>query len=195
MSSWPLGDGSLGILEGYSSTIRADGSQPMRYAVRNDCLSEVAMLMALNASVSSEPRHGKIAANLLEYVFAKSGLAQGHRADPANPAYGLVGWSLDNPGTYWGDDNARAMLGVLAASAVLKDHRWDAAITRCLLANFRTTGVYGYREACIADQALQARGWQYLLEWPFREVLAAFRGMALALFPSGPTRRPASSRC
>ena len=157
---WPVGDGSLGVLEGYSSTIRADGSQPMRYAVRNDCLSEVAMLMALNASVSSVPRHGKIAENLLEYVFAKSGLAQGHRADPANAAYGLVGWSLDGPGTYWGDDNARAMLGVLAASAVLKDHRWDAAITRCLLANFRTTGVYGFREACIADQTLQARGWQ-----------------------------------
>ncbi len=33
------GDGSLGVLEGFSSTIRLDGSQPMRYSVRNDCMS------------------------------------------------------------------------------------------------------------------------------------------------------------
>jgi len=41
-----MGDGSLGLLEGYSSRIHLDGSQPMRYAVRNDCIAEVAMAYA-----------------------------------------------------------------------------------------------------------------------------------------------------
>ena len=43
-ADWPLGDGSLGILEGFSSTIRADGGQPMRYAVRNDCTGETSLI-------------------------------------------------------------------------------------------------------------------------------------------------------
>ena len=55
---WPAGDGSWGLLEGFSSTIRADGSQPMRYAVRNDCMSETAMLLAFNAAAGSRASDG-----------------------------------------------------------------------------------------------------------------------------------------
>ena len=97
-ADWPTGDGSLGTLEGYSSTIRADGSQPMRYAVRNDNVCEVAMLMALDAShVARSREHRAIAVNLLDYIFLKSGLAGGQSHEPASPEYGLVGWSLDLP--------------------------------------------------------------------------------------------------
>ena len=35
-AGWPQGDGSFGLLEGFSSAIRSDGSQPMRYGVRTD---------------------------------------------------------------------------------------------------------------------------------------------------------------
>jgi hypothetical protein len=179
---WPLGDGSLGMLEGFSSTIRRDGSQPMRYGVRNDCLSEVAMLMALSASVEARPQDGRVAANLLDYVFSKSVLAQGRRADPASPSYGLVGWALDSPDAYWGDDNARALLGVLAASAVQKDHRWDDAVTRCIVANFRTTGPSGYREACIGDAALQQRGWKSYWQGRYGQYSPHFEAWLWACF-------------
>ena len=54
-AEWPTGDGSFGLLEGFSSTIRPDGSQPMRYAVRNDCVLESAMLLALDASSPDRP--------------------------------------------------------------------------------------------------------------------------------------------
>ncbi len=158
---WPLGDGSLGMLEGYSSTIRLDGSQPMRYAVRNDCMSEVAMALAFDATVHANRQSAAIATNLLDYLFTKSPLAQGPRADPDNPSYGLLGWSLDYPNKYWGDDNARALLGVLATSALLDTPRWDDEVARCIVANFRTTGIHGYRIACVLDEELQHRGWEW----------------------------------
>jgi hypothetical protein len=179
---WPLGDGSLGVLEGFSSTIRRDGSQPMRYAVRNDCMGEVAMLMALAASAGARPQDGQVATNLLNYVLSKSGLAAGRRADPASPSYGLVGWALDSPDSYWGDDNARALLGVLAASALLKDRRWDDAVTRCIMANFRTTGGNGYREACIADAALQQKGWRAYWQGRYRQDSPHFEAWLWACF-------------
>jgi drug/metabolite transporter (DMT)-like permease len=183
-ADWPSGDGSLGILEGYSSTIRADGSQPMRYAVRNDNMCEVAMLLAFDATTRPRPQHRAIAVNLLDYIFLKSGLALGNRANPASPEYGLVGWSFDYPNSYWSDDNARSMLSLLAASALLNANAgrggrdsWggsltatpttnlsfslDDAVTRCVLANFRTTGVYGFREDMITAEDLQKSGWRH----------------------------------
>jgi hypothetical protein len=159
-AEWPAGDGSLGLLEGFSSTIRADGSQPMRYAVRNDCTFETAMLLAFDAMQPGRQYSARIATNLVEYIFKQSGLAGGPRADPNQPSYGLLGWALDSPGSYWGDDNARALLGLAAASAALKDSRWDEAMARCLLANFRTTGKAGFREACVTEDALRTRGWR-----------------------------------
>jgi hypothetical protein len=159
-SEWPVGDGSFGLLEGFSSTIRGDGSQPMRYAVRNDCMGEVAMLMALASDKDTWPQYARIAGNILDYDLLRSGLALGPRADPKAASYGLLGWALDSPNAYWGDDNARALLGMAAAGATLKEPRWNAAIARCVLANFRTTGVRGYREEMIAEESLQKRGWQ-----------------------------------
>ena len=167
-ADWPVGDGSAGILEGFSSTIRADGSQPMRYAVRNDCSSEVAMLMALAAAAGDHPEDGKIAANLVDSVLGKSGLAAGYRLDASNPAYGLIGWELDQPDQFWGDDNARALLGMLTVASLRKETRWNEAITRNLLANLRTTGVKGFRESCIAEPQLRENGWKHY--WRGRNV-------------------------
>ncbi len=159
-ADWPLGDGSLGILEGFSSTIRADGSQPMRYAVRNDCTTEAAMLLAFDAASGGPPQHGRIAANLLDYIFTASGLAGGPRGDPESPSYGLVSWSLDSPSQYWGDDNARALLAVGAVAALQDESRWNKATVRCVLGNFRTTGIYGFRPSCIKEESLQSSGWR-----------------------------------
>jgi drug/metabolite transporter (DMT)-like permease len=207
-ADWPIGDGSLGTLEGYSSTIRADGSQPMRYAVRKDNVCEVAMLMALDAATrpqkgdcpdfrvnengtfpfEARSRERAIAVNLLDYIFLKSGLAAGNRTNPASPEYGLVGWSLDLPTYYWTDDSARSLLSMLAISGI----SWggsstatpakaptsggstsqpvgvhfplDDVMARDLLANLRTTGVYGFREDCLHSEDLQKNGWRHYWE-------------------------------
>jgi hypothetical protein len=168
-ADWPLGDGSCGILEGYSSTIHTDGSQPMRYAVRDDNMCEVAMLMALDSTIREQPRHRDIAANLLDYILLKSGLALGNRVDPTKDEFGLIGWSLDLPHMYWTDDHGRSLLGMLATSALLKGKtgtdaaldRWNNALTKCVLADFRTTGAYGFREDCILAEDLQKNGWRH----------------------------------
>lgn len=159
-ADWPKGDGSWGILEGFSSSIRANGTQAMRYAVRADCASEVAMLMALDAHVSGRAHHRTIAANLVDYVLFQSGLATRHRSDVSHPADGLIGWELDRA-DYWGDDNARALLGMWSVAALQEESRWDDALARNLLANLRTTGVYGFRERCLDDARLEKNGWRH----------------------------------
>ncbi|MHB0960582.1 MAG: hypothetical protein ACYC0X_32390 [Pirellulaceae bacterium] len=159
-SDWPRGDGSHGVLEGLSSAIQHDGRQLMRYAVRNDCSTEVAMLLAFDGAINSRPENAQRAANLLEFIFDRSGLAGGPRADPTSPSFGLIGWALDSPGSYWGDDNARAILAVGAVAALTDERRWNEWLARCILANLRTTGVLGFREACVQEQSLQRAGWE-----------------------------------
>jgi hypothetical protein len=157
-ADWPVGDGSLGMLEGYSSTIRGDGSQPMRYAVRNDCDGEAAMALAFAARLTGRQSDAQIAANLLDYTWTHSPLVAGPRADPKSPSFGLIGWALDHSGTYYGDDNARALLGGIAVAGLQGVSRWDATIHRCLEANLRTSGANGYREGCLTDELLVKRG-------------------------------------
>jgi len=166
----PVGDGSWGVLEGFSSSIRADGSQPMRYAVRSDCSCETAMLMGFDAAVNGRTAHGVIAGNLLDYSLVDSDMAVGsQRANPESPSYGLIAWALDKPDTHWADDNARAVIGALAVAGLQNDGRWSEAISRCLLANLRLTGVAGHRHRCLLDEELEANGWRHYWRDPHVE--------------------------
>ena len=53
------------------------------------------------------------------------------------------------------------MLGTIGASAVLGDARWDESVARCILANYRTTGKYGFRGKRIDQPQLAAHGWKH----------------------------------
>jgi hypothetical protein len=89
-------------------------------------------------------------------------LAKGPRADVNNPAYGLVGWSYPgSEGVYYGDDNARSMLGTMGTAGLLKSGRWDESLMRCLLANLRTTGKLGFRGNRIDQKPLEKNGWRH----------------------------------
>ncbi len=181
-AEWPRGDGSLGLLEGYSSTIRLDGSQPMRYAVRNDCMTEAAMALAFSGARAADAQRAETAGKLLDFVYTRSPLAQGPRSDPASPSYGLIGWALDNPDKYWGDDNARAMLATLASGKLLESPRWNEAVTRCLLANLRTSGKLGFREGCVTQKALEERGWKAFWNSDFTLYSPHYEGWLWACF-------------
>jgi len=160
----PVGDGSLGILEGFSSRILFDGGQYVRWYVRADCNCESAMAFALRSSMDGNKASRDTAANLLDYVYFSSVLQQGPRARPESPSYGLLGWDTepDRAQTYYGDDNARAFLGTMAAAAALQSDRWDEALLKGILGNFRTAGRTGFRGNRHREEDLQASGWESL---------------------------------
>ena len=171
---WPCGDGSLGMLEGFSSRIDSDGRQPVRWWRRSDCNGEVAGTMALAGAALSDERYKAVAAHLADWLCFHSIMGQGKRADPAKQAFGLFGWNdiqhywgkLDGDGVYYGDDNARAMLGLVAAASVLHNGRWDERNARALAANFRVTGPKGFRPDRIDEPQLDALGWRHYHDAP-----------------------------
>lgn len=160
----PEGDGSLGILEGYSSGILHDGTQLRRLPLRADCNAESGMVLALDGLLNRHKQSSAIASNLLDFVYFNSGLCRGARADPQHPAFGLIGWGDVAPAwlvANYGDDNARAMLATMAVAASLKTVRWDQPLMRALLANFRTTGRFGFRGDRIDLPVLARNGWRF----------------------------------
>jgi hypothetical protein len=155
------GDGTHGILEGFSSTIQADGSQEQLIALRADCNAEAAMALALDGEVNGRKQCGFVARNLLDYTFRT--MQAGVRGEPAHPAFGLIAWGATAPAwtvANYGDDNARTILAALVASASLRSDKWDAAILRALLANLRTTGALGFRGDRIDIPDLERNGWR-----------------------------------
>jgi hypothetical protein len=160
----PEGDGSLGILEGYSSGILPDGNQRRRLPSRADCNAESAMVFGLNGILNHSSKSRKIASNLLDFIYFKSGMCQGARADARDPAFGLIGWGDVSPTwlvANYGDDNARTLLATAITAAALKSDRWNELLTRALLANLRTTGKLGFRGDRIDLPALEKNGWRY----------------------------------
>ena len=163
---WPAGDGTCGMIEGASARVHPDGSQDWRYYVRNDCVGETAMALAVAGTLSKDEHTRQIAANLNDFIYFDSIFARGPRADPASPSYGLLSWSSQPPATeiYYGDDNARSMLGTMAVAGLLGEDRWDEPLLKCLLANLRTTGPLGFRNGRLCDAELQEHGWRHFWE-------------------------------
>ena len=156
----PAGDGSHGVLEGFSSRIRWDGSQAVRWWLRADCNSETAMAWALRGLITDDTTDFGVAGRLQDFVHNTSVLHQGPRNDPASSEYGLVSWNVFYNRAYYGDDNARVLLSTMATAAALDSDRWDEDMLRALLANFRTTGPDGFRSNRINGPELEERGWQ-----------------------------------
>jgi hypothetical protein len=165
---WIGGDGTLGIEECYiSKRIFTDGCQPVNFEVRADCCGEASMGAALGGTVLDDLSLRQIAANLNDFIYFRAAFSQGPRADPDSPSYGLLGGNVRGPHIYYSDDNARALLGTIASAAVLQSDRWDEALLRTILGNFRTTGVLGFRPFMRLEEGeLQAHGWRHYGEWP-----------------------------
>jgi hypothetical protein len=159
----PVGSGKLGVLEGFSSSIKQDGGQPIRWYQRADCSSESSMAIAIQGLISNDKEKKEIAANIQDFIYFSSNLQAGPRADSDSPSYGLIGWDTREAGAviYYGDDNARVILGSLLASTAIESNKWDEAIIKNILANFRTTGPTGFRERRIEEPDLQENGWEH----------------------------------
>ncbi|MBM3845301.1 MAG: hypothetical protein FJ405_03310 [Verrucomicrobia bacterium] len=162
------GDGSLGLLEGFRSKIYHDGSQSVLWWRRADNHAESAGALALAGSVLRKPELARIGANLADWLTSTSVLYNGPFADPKHPAFGLAGWN-DVPRYYggahgfhqlWGDDNARAWLGLLRTAAALGTDRFDERLTQQLLAMLRLTGRKGFSPPHTDLPSLAGGGWE-----------------------------------
>ncbi|WP_316811474.1 hypothetical protein [Pedobacter heparinus] len=162
----PSGDGSLGIMEGHLSQIQMDGSQKYRYWIRADCNAETAYALSTISDTSAKQQ--EVSTNLLDYLFKTSNLRGGNKNDPQSASYGLVGWSTNGPypEVYYGDDNARVILGALGASARLDKSNWDRYIAENIIANFRTTGKNGFRIGKLFDAGIIKNGLSAIQENP-----------------------------
>lgn len=156
-----LGNGMMGMLEGHASRVNSDGRQQYRYWVRADVQGEAAFALAAAGNYLKDPSYFKTASHLTDYIFYNSNLRAFERNDKSSPTYGLIGWAQTHPYVYYGDDNARAILGILGASAYMQTDEWDRQMLEAILANFRTTGKFGFRSDRIEDKAIQKNGWQF----------------------------------
>jgi hypothetical protein len=121
------------------------------------------MAMAFGGAVLAKKEYSATARNILDFYLFTSDARKKERGDPEHGAYGLIAWGITTPAWYtanYGDDNARVMLGTLAAAALTTTDRWDEAIMMCLLANLRTTGRFGFRGDRIDIHALSRKGWE-----------------------------------
>lgn len=159
------GDGSCGILEGHCSAIYADGRQAYRYWLRCDVQGEAAMTFAVTGNLLGYENYMSVASNLVNYAFDT--FRDGPRNDPESPSYGLLSWAITTKDTYYGDDNARAILGMIMAADVLESTEWNRKITEAILANYRTTGADGFRGDLLKDADLQKHGWKYYQDRSF----------------------------
>ncbi len=156
------GDGSLGILEGHCSAINTDGHQTYRYSLRTDVHGESAMALTLAGRLLGQERYNQVAHNLIDYALKESTV--GPRSDPSSPLYGLVSWGFSTDyqrGVYYGDDNARFLLGALLAAHLLKEHCWDGKLRAAIDANFETTGMDGFRGPRLEERDILNNGREF----------------------------------
>ncbi|MBE0535440.1 MAG: beta-N-acetylhexosaminidase [Phycisphaerae bacterium] len=156
------GDGKYGIMQCYLSGIDFDGKQRRSVVRRGDNQCEAAMTYALAAGYTGDRDYSRVGANLLDYYLFDSEGRKGPRADPEHGAYGMIAWGVDHPAWWianYGDDNARQMMGIMAAAAATGEQRWDEALALCMLANIRTTARTGFRPDRIDIGSLATNGW------------------------------------
>jgi hypothetical protein len=156
-----VGDGTLGVLEGHASNIRYDGTQEYRYWMRADVQGETSFTLAAGALLSGNGKYRAVAENLMDYLFYTSRFRQGLRRDKNSPVYGYLGWADTQPASFYGDDNARALLGAIGASACLGNERWNSLIVDGILANFRMCSRQGFQERRMEEKDIVEKGVQY----------------------------------
>lgn len=153
--AWAAGDGTHGLLEGVQSTIYHDGRQDVRWWRRSDSNGESALAFALRSKLDGDARSATIAANLMDWIYERSGL---FIDDATREDFGLVHWAHDSKSLY-GDNDIKIILSAIGSAAVLGEERWNERILQNITANFRTTGRLGFRGGALNADQLNQNGW------------------------------------
>jgi len=158
------------VIEGFSSAIAFDGSQTPHCVIRPDCVGEATMLMALDADLNKDPMSRLDAISILKSATLKKSILFPEStvlvSEKDSPMYGLMNWTTTQK-LFYGDDNARALLGMIAARSIIGEEASEALpeldedIIRCTLANLRTTGKNGFRYPSLsADRNFKDKSWE-----------------------------------
>lgn len=160
-------DGAQGIYQCYGSgsSFNVYGEQSLNSGIRADCNGESIGAIALAGVLLNNREYKTIAYDTMNWMLNESQMANGDRADPNNAQYGLFSW-YDNIGDkylgqYYGDDNAKAIIGLMLGAAALDTDEFDERILEAILANFRTSGIYGFRGSMLSGDDLETNGWEY----------------------------------
>lgn len=165
-SSFLNGDGSLGVLEGHASIVHANGKQDYRYWLRNDVQGEVALALYLGGKYLDNAIYSNNSENILKFAFEN--YRTGVRSDKNSSNYGLMSWTNLHPNVYYGDDNARALLGYILANKDLKNEEINKKIVECIIGNFRTSSVQGYKGSHGVDaNVIEKNGWRSYFDMDF----------------------------
>jgi len=169
-SEWYLNSGVLygdngenGIREGFASGKNFDefGRQKMLMNWRADCIGESVGALALASRLLGEEKYGKAAYKVMKWLLTESLLTTGARADKESSEYGLFSWHNRAYDQYYGDDNAKSVIGLILAAEALKTNEFDKRILEAIIGNFRTTGKNGFRDSRVLAEGLQKQGWKY----------------------------------
>ncbi len=177
--------GSAGIYECYLSEIEHDGNQSVSWRVRADCTSESAMAIAMRAFVNQDYNDLRVAENMQSFVYRESMLAGAERADSLNPNYGYIGWSThpNNLDNYYGDDNARTVLGTIVCSSALGVNKWDRNVVQTILANFRTTSMAtGFKPRRLRGATLEKLGCEFYSDQEYYHYAPHFQSWIWACY-------------
>ena len=147
----------VGTFEGFMSKIEFNGHQRVHNVMRCDCIMESSLVFALESVVNHNPKAGVIFRELLDYGFSD----EFFNNDKTSSEYGFLNW-FKNKKTFYGDDNARALLAAMCARSVTGETAWDEKILKCILANLRTSNDKGFKETVLTSGDFKdEKDWRY----------------------------------
>lgn len=149
-------DETVAIFEGYSSPIDHMGRQLVRNCTRADCNGEASMAFALDYALRGAPDSRRLAEKITDFLFSDAI----YHGEASSELWGLLNWfssNTDNP-VFYGDDNARALLGALTVRGCLGSSQWDEQIFRAIFANLRTAAKTGFRYGSLNKKDLTQSG-------------------------------------
>lgn len=179
-------DGTPGIYQSFNSGNNFDvyGDQSLNKGIRADCNGESIGAIALAGSLLNNKEYKNLAYNTMKWMLNDSAMANGDRANPSSSQYGLLSWynSGEQLEHYYGDDNAKAIIGLILGAAALDTDEFDQRILEAIIANFRTTGKYGFRGAMLNGSDLDSKGWESYFNGTTKNYASHFEALIWACY-------------
>ncbi len=155
---------SGGIYQCYLSGNNFDafGDQTLNSGIRADCTAESIGAIALAGELLGNQSYKDLAYSQMKWMLNESAMANGDRANTSSSQYGLFSWYNSDAQlkSYYGDDNAKAIIGLMLAASALDTDEFDRRILEAIIANFRTTGQNGFRGSMLSGDDLDKNGWE-----------------------------------